>query len=242
MAEQAPRHPSRFGVLYVVATPLGNLEDFSPRAVRVLREVDLVLAEDTRTFGKLAQRFGIQSKVWSYHEQNERVQAEKVAQCIADGQSVALTSDAGTPTISDPGFRLVAACRAQGLPVVTVPGPCALIAALSISGLPTDRFRFEGFLPVKEGKRREALAQALEETCPTIFYESPHRIVKTLSAIAEMAHDREVFVARELTKLHEEALKATAGALAEDYRNRSSIKGEFVLIISGAPKRARCAS
>jgi 16S rRNA (cytidine1402-2'-O)-methyltransferase len=222
------------GVLYVVATPIGNLEDLSARAVAVLQGADLVLAEDTRKFAVLAQRFAIHAPCRSYHDHNERTRSVEVLELLKDGRVVALTTEAGTPTISDPGYRLIHACHEQGLGVRTVPGPCAAIAALSISGFPTHSFCFQGFLPQKPGKKTAAIKEAVERNITTVFYESPYRILKTLDLIASLYPQLSVFIGRELTKVHEETLLGPAGEVAKTLRLRKSIKGEIVLIV-GSP-------
>ena len=219
------------GTLYIVATPLGNLGDFSTRGIECLKEVNLILCEDTRKFSRLAQRFGIENKKRSYYEENEHKRKEEVLELLKRGQNIALVSDAGTPTVSDPGYRLVRACQENNISVSTVPGPCAAIAALSISGLASDSFTFYGFLPVKSGKKRTVLEEALLSARTSIFYESPHRIVKTSVLLSELAPQREVFLARELTKMHEETFFMTAENLVTALEH-STIKGEFVLLIS----------
>jgi len=201
------------GTLYLVATPIGNLEDMTFRALRILREVDLVAAEDTRHSRKLFSHFGIATPLTSYFEHNEAQKGERLLDQLRAGKSVALISDAGTPAISDPGFLLVRRCRDEGIPVLAVPGPSAAVAALAVSGLPTERFAFEGFLPARSKARREALQQLWAEPRTTIFYEAPHRLLATLRDICEeMGAEREVAVARELTKLHEELFRGTAAA------------------------------
>ena len=217
--------------LYVVATPIGNLGDLAPRALDILRSVSFVLAEDTRVFSKLAASFGFSASCRSFHEHNEQRLVPEIVRALQTGQSAALTTDAGTPLISDPGYRLVNACRAAELPVSTVPGPCAAIAALSISGFETDRFVFSGFLPQRDGKRYRALQTILESGDTTVVYESPHRIAKTLAAIADIEPSRQIFLARELTKLHEETLSGTAAQLRQLVDSRAGLKGEIVLVI-----------
>lgn len=231
------RRPVAPGHLYVVATPLGNLGDLSARAQQVLAAVDAVCAEDTRTSGSLLAHFGIQRPLVAVHEHNESGVRERLVARLQAGESLALVSDAGTPLISDPGFVLVRAARDAGLPVVTVPGPCAAIAALSIAGLPSDRFVFEGFLPPKAGPRRQRLEALAGETRTLIFYESSHRIADTVADLAAMLGDaREVCIARELTKLHEESRRAPARELlAWLSENPHREKGEFVLVVAGAP-------
>lgn len=226
---------SNRGKLYVVATPIGNLEDLAPRARRVLGEAALIAAEDTRHSGRLLAALGIRTPMRSLHEHNE---AQMVADLIARleaGQDVALISDAGTPLISDPGFLLVRACQDAGITVVPIPGPSALIAALSVSGLPPDRFRFEGFLPRNAGRRREALLALRDESATLIFYESPHRLLQALEDLVTVfGPDRPAVLARELTKLHETLIRAPLGELhrrvMEDPDQRL---GEVVLLVNG---------
>jgi 16S rRNA (cytidine1402-2'-O)-methyltransferase len=234
------RSPVLPGHLYVVATPLGNLGDLSPRAQQVLAAVDAVCAEDTRTSGSLLSHFGIQRPLIAVHEHNETGICERLVARLQAGDSLALVSDAGTPLISDPGFVLVRAARAANLPVIAVPGPCAAIAALSIAGLPSDRFVFEGFLPARSGARRQRLEALAREPNTLIFYESSHRIAETVDDIAAVfGAQREICIARELTKLHEESHRAPAAALAGWLReNPHRGKGEFVLVVSGAPEAA----
>lgn len=223
------------GHLYVVATPIGNLEDLSPRARRILDEVDLVAAEDTRHSGRLLQHLGIHTRMLSLHQHNESAQTRELLEQLQRGQNIALISDAGTPLLSDPGFELVRAARAAGLPVYAVPGPSALVAALSVAGLPADRFVFEGFLPAKSVARRKVLVSFLHEARTMVCYESSHRIKESIEdVIAALGAERRVAVARELTKIHEELASGTAleirDWLAAD-PNHSL--GEFVLLIAG---------
>ncbi|TPW17772.1 MAG: 16S rRNA (cytidine1402-2'-O)-methyltransferase [Halothiobacillaceae bacterium] len=225
------------GVLYVVATPIGHLKDLSLRAIEVLSAVDLIAAEDTRHSRTLLSHYGIKTRAISLHDHNESAVVPKMVQELHAGRSVALISDAGTPLISDPGFALVRAVAAEGLQVVTVPGACALIAALSIAGLPTDRFVFEGFLAAKSGERRAALQQLAAERRTLIFYESCHRITTTLTDMAAVwGGARQIVVARELTKLYEEVIRGSlddvVARIAAEERFR---KGEYVLVVAGAP-------
>jgi 16S rRNA (cytidine1402-2'-O)-methyltransferase len=231
---------NRSGVLYVVATPIGNLGDLSPRAVRVLGEVDLIAAEDTRHTGHLLAHFGISTPMVSVHEHNELEVLDRLLERLHRGESIALVSDAGTPLISDPGFPLVRAAHAAGLRVSPVPGPCALVCALSGSGLPTDRFVFEGFLPRTTDRRRARLAELADEPRTLVFYESRHRASVTLGDLARvLGEDRPALLARELTKLHESLISDTLGALrhlvAHDADQR---RGEMVLVVAGRARRA----
>jgi 16S rRNA (cytidine1402-2'-O)-methyltransferase len=227
------------GTLHVVATPLGNLEDITLRAIRVLREVSLIACEDTRRTAVLLRAHGITTAVTSYFEHNERWKGERILAALRAGRDVALVSDAGTPAVSDPGYRLVRDARAQGIPVVPVPGPSAAVAALSVSGLPTDRFLFVGFLPAKSAARRKALEDlaAVRETL--VFYESPVRVVASLTDMAEVLGNREAFLCREATKLHEEYTRGSLTELRESLAARSSVKGEFVIVVSGASDSPR---
>lgn len=224
------------GVLYVVATPLGNLDDITRRAVAVLAGADVIAAEDTRHTGRLLAHLGIDTPMLALHEHNERAAAERLLERLRVGEAVALVSDAGTPLISDPGFVLVRACRRAGVAVTPVPGPSALIAALSVAGLPTDRFRFEGFLPRKRQARRSRLADLAGETATLVFYESSHRVLEALDdLVAELGPQRQACIARELTKLHETLLAGELGELGERVRgDPNQRKGEFVLLLAGA--------
>ena len=222
------------GTLYLVATPIGNLEDITLRALRILKEVDLIACEDTRHSRKLLNHYGITTALTAYHQHNEEPKAEKLVAKLQDGKSIALISDAGTPGISAPGSRIVVACRNAGLTVVAVPGPSAVISALAISGLPTDAFAFAGFLPAKSTPRREALARLRVESRTTLFYEAPHRLAETLAEIVtELGGERMVAVARELTKMHEELVRGTATEVQQHFAARE-IKGEIVLLIAPA--------
>lgn len=218
--------------LYIVPTPIGNLDDITLRAVKVLSGVDLVLAEDTRTTSFLLKHLGLDKRVISHHKFNEHATVELVASRIEAGEDVALVSDAGTPGISDPGFLLVRTCVARGVDVETLPGATALIPALVQSGLPMDRFCFEGFLPHKKG-RAKRLAELAEETRTVILYESPYRVRKTLGQLAEvMGPDREASVSRELTKKFEETVRGTLGEIAAHFETKEP-KGEFVIVVAG---------
>ena len=227
------------GTLYLVATPIGNLEDITLRAVRILKEVDLVAAEDTRHSRKLLVHYGISTPLTSYFEHNEALKGERLIGDLRSGRSVALISDAGTPAISDPGYLLVRRCREEGIPVTAVPGPCALVAALTASGLPTDRFAFEGFLPAKSAARREALRALHAERRTVLFYEAPHRLLATLKdLVAELGEKREVAVARELTKMHEEFFRGAAAEAAE-YFAKERVRGEVVLLVAPGKEEAK---
>ncbi|MGB7756933.1 MAG: 16S rRNA (cytidine(1402)-2'-O)-methyltransferase [Salinisphaera sp.] len=234
--------PSPAATLSIVATPIGNLDDLSPRARDVLAVADVIAAEDTRHSRRLTSHLGIATPLISLHEHNEGARIEQILERLAAGERVALISDAGTPLISDPGYALVAAVRAAGHAVVAVPGPCAAIAALSVAGLPTDRFVFEGFLPSKPGARRARLDALLDEPRTLVCYESSHRIAATAADLAERFGERRMVLARELTKLHEQSVALAAAELpawlaADDNRRR----GEFVLVVAGAPERERSA-
>jgi 16S rRNA (cytidine1402-2'-O)-methyltransferase len=223
-------------ILYVVSTPIGNLQDLTPRAIETLNRVDLIAAEDTRHSGRLMQHFAISTPMIALHDHNERQRAQSLVQKLSEGQSIALISDAGTPLISDPGYHLVSAVREAGYQVVPVVGPCALIAGLSVSGLATDRFSFYGFLPAKGSGRRQQLQQLERITHTQVFYESPHRIVATVDDIVSvMGADRRLVLARELTKTFETVYGAKASEvqawLAADHNQQ---KGEFVVLLEGA--------
>lgn len=218
--------------LYLVATPIGNLEDITLRALRLLKEVDLIACEDTRQTQKLLNHYAITTRTTSYHEHNEATKSVELVQQMKEGASVALVTDAGMPGISDPGYRLITLAIQHGVPVVPVPGASAFLAALVASGLPTDSFRFSGFLPVKRGERRTALEAIKNSPRPQVFYEAPHRIVETLTDVVEVLGEaRHVVVAREVTKLHEEFLRGRAGEVLETLKARESVKGEITLLI-----------
>jgi 16S rRNA (cytidine1402-2'-O)-methyltransferase len=219
------------GTLYIVATPIGNLEDITFRALRVLREVDWIACEDTRQTRKLLDHFSIAKPMVSYHEHNESGRATELVGKLARGGSGALVSDAGTPLISDPGYRLVQAAIAARVPVVPIPGVSAAVSALSAAGLPTDAFRFCGFLPPKSSQRRKTLELWKPETATLIFYETPHRILEALEDVAAVMGARPIVIARELTKLHEEFLRGTAAELHVELAARPSVKGEITLLI-----------
>ena len=225
------------GVLYLVATPLGNLEDITLRALRILREVDLVACEDTRRTGRLLKHFEIDKPLQSCRDQNEARRARELADRAAKGESIALVSDAGTPTIADPGYRVVKAAIEADVRVVPIPGPNAALVALAASGLPTDRFQFHGFLPSRQARRRAVLGSLVRATATAVYYEAPHRILAALADIDDLLGDRELVVARELTKLHEEFLRGTASSILERLRTRATIRGEFVLLVAPSVKR-----
>lgn len=219
------------GTLYVVATPIGNLEDITARALRVLREVAVIAAEDTRHSRKLLNHFGIATQLLSCHEHNERQRQDELVARLRGGESVALISDAGTPAIADPGYRLVRACHEAGVAVMPIPGPSAVIAALSAAGEPTDRFVFEGFLPAKSAARSAALEKLRDEPRTIVCYEAPHRLLATFAAIAAVwGAERPLVVARELTKLHEELYRGTV-AEAQAHFGAQRVRGELVLIL-----------
>jgi len=229
------------GTLYVVATPIGNLEDMTPRAIRILSEVDLIAAEDTRHSGKLLKHFGIEAKTEALHEHNERSQVPRLIDILQAGKSIAFITDAGTPLVSDPGFHLVRSARQAGLTVIPVPGACAAIAALSAAGLPSDRFVFEGFPPAKSAARRAVFEKLREEARTLIFYESPHRILESLKEMTEIfGPGREAVLARELTKQFETVRSGTLTELSE-WVNRDPHQqlGEFVILIHGVPRAER---
>jgi len=219
--------------LYLVATPIGNLEDITLRALRVLKEVDLIACEDTRQTQKLLSHYGIQTRTVSYHEHNEMTKAAELIVDLESGAKIALVTDAGMPGISDPGFRLIALAIRHHVPVVPIPGASAFLAALVASGLPTDSFRFSGFLPAKSGQRRKLLESVRESPRTQVFYEAPHRLLETLADVAEiLGANRHVVVAREVTKLHEEFLRGRAGEILEQLRSRGEVKGEITLLIA----------
>lgn len=221
------------GALYVVGTPIGNLGDFSPRAVETLEQVDFIAAEDTRVTLKLLNHFGIKKPLISYFEHNKLEHGPVIVARLKEGQTCALVSDAGMPAVSDPGETLVAACAAEGLPVYVVPGPTAAVSALAVSGLPTGRFTFEGFLSVNKRSRKEHLDAVEQEERTMIFYEAPHKLRKTLSDFSKVfGPDRRIALCRELTKVHEEVWRTTLGEAAAHYREQEP-RGEFVLVIAG---------
>lgn len=224
------------GVLYIVATPIGNLEDITLRAIRVLKEADLIAAEDTRHTRKLLSKYDIHTTLTSYHDHNKEEKAPVLVSRMLEGRSVALVSDAGTPGISDPGYFLINLAADQQLPVVPIPGPTAAIAALSISGLPTNSFVFEGFLPSKQAARRRRLEELKDEKRTLVFYEAPHRIINTVDDMAAVFGDRKAVVTRELTKIHEEAIRGPLSKVLERL-NSGPTKGEFTIVVHGAVDR-----
>lgn len=222
------------GTLYLVGTPIGNLNDFSPRAVETLKLVDFIAAEDTRVTLKLCNHFGIHKPLLSYYEHNRVESAAVILPRLLAGESCALVSDAGMPAISDPGEDLVRLCAEQGVTVAAVPGPSAVVTALAMSGLPTQRFTFEGFLSTSNKSRREHLDSLKNEHRTLVLYEAPHKLAETLSDLLEALGDRDVALCRELTKLHEEIIRTTLARAVERYQNERP-RGEFVLVIRGAP-------
>ena len=225
--------------LYVVPTPVGNLDDMTFRAIAVLKEADLILAEDTRTTGKLTAHFGIETPKQSFHMHNEHKVVQRYIGQLQGGASIALVSDAGTPGISDPGFLLIRAAAEAGIEIITLPGATAFVPALVSSGLPCDTFYFEGFLPPKKG-RQSKLLQIAESTSTVILYESPHKIIKTLGQIVEFCgSDRPVALSREISKKFEETLRGAVGEVLAQVEQRGGVKGEIVLIIGGKTKQER---
>lgn len=222
--------------LYIVATPIGNLGDISERAVETLKQVDLIAAEDTRHSNTLLQRFGINTKVCAYHEHNEEKVTQQLIQQILDGQSIALISDAGTPLINDPGYKLVVAAHDNNIPVVPIPGPSAIITALSASGLPTNKFIFEGYLPAKSEARKTRLNELRNESRTLVFYEAPHRIIESVKIIQEIfGAERRATIARELTKQFEQIVRDKLSTINEKLESEEiKHKGEFVVIVEGA--------
>ncbi len=220
------------GTLYLCATPIGNLEDMTFRCVRILKEVDLIAAEDTRNSIRLLNHFEIKTPMTSYHEYNKIEKGRKLVEKLRDGTDIALITDAGTPGISDPGEELVRMCREEGIPVTAVPGAAACVTALTISGLPTRRFAFEAFLPTEKKERQQILEELKQETRTIVLYEAPHRLVKTLRLLLETLGDRQVRVCRELTKKHETVYENTLSG-AVSYYEEQEPKGECVLVIAG---------
>ncbi len=223
------------GKLMVVGTPIGNLQDFSPRGISTLNECDFIAAEDTRVTLKILNHFNIKKPMMSYYEHNRRERGEQIVERIFGGESCALVTDAGMPAVSDPGEDLVKLCHENGIKVESVPGPCAFVTALAISGMPAGRFTFEGFLSVNKLSRKEHIESIINEQRTMIFYEAPHKLASTLHDLAQALGDREIAIVRELTKIHEEVIRTTLCAAAGKYAD-GNIKGEIVLIIAGAPK------
>jgi 16S rRNA (cytidine1402-2'-O)-methyltransferase len=219
------------GTLYIVSTPIGNLEDITLRALRVLREADLIACEDTRQSRKLLDHYSISKPTVSYHDHNEAERTGELIGKLEGGANIALVSDAGTPLISDPGYRLVSAAAEAGIAVVPIPGPSATVAALAASGLPTDSFRFCGFLPPKSTQRRKLIEELKSETATLIFYDAPHRVLDSLDDIAALMGRRPVVVARELTKIHEEFLRGTAAEVHARLADRPVVRGEITILI-----------
>ncbi len=226
------------GCLYVVSTPIGNLEDITYRAVRILKEADWIACEDTRTTKRLLDHYGIQTRTLSYHEHNEANRTEDLIARLLGGEKGALVSDAGTPLLSDPGYRVVHAAVEAVIRIEAIPGPSALLAGLVVSGLPTDQFHFAGFLPAKQGQRSRLLESLADESATLVFYEAPHRILEALEDIAGAFGERRIVVARELTKLHEEVLRGTASEIRNTLATRDMIRGEFVLMVAKASEPA----
>jgi 16S rRNA (cytidine1402-2'-O)-methyltransferase len=222
------------GTLYIVATPIGNLEDITLRALRVLKQAGLIACEDTRQTRKLLEHYSITTPAVSYHEHNEAERTSELIEKLTGGIDIALVSDAGTPLISDPGYRIVAAAVAAGVPVVPIPGASAILGALAAAGLPTDSFRFGGFLPAKSTQRRKILEDLRQESATLAFYEAPHRILEALEDVTATLGARQVVVARELTKMHEEFLRGTAEEVRAVLSARPSVKGEITLLIAKA--------
>lgn len=229
-----PGESAGSGTIYLVPTPIGNIEDITVRALRVLGEVELVACEDTRRTGKLLERLQIKKPLLSYHEHNESRRAQQLVERARAGDSIAVVTDAGTPGIADPGYRVVQAAIASGVSIVALPGPNAAIAALSVAGLPTHEFTFKGFLPRGRERRRKALGLLRSTVRTTVFYETPHRISQALEDIRDLLGDRQVVAVRELTKAFEEVLRGTAASLLERLHSREGIRGEFVLLIGPA--------
>ena len=226
------------GVLYIVATPIGNLEDISLRALRILKEVDRIAAEDTRHTRILLSHYDIRTPLTSYHEHNEKTQAQRLVERLQRGENIALVSDAGTPAISDPGFRLVVEALRADVRIIPLPGPSALATVLSASGLPTDRFAFEGFLPAKRQERDARLHALRSESRTLVFYEAPHRVKESLMTMRRIFGDREIVVAREVSKVHEEFLRGSIEQVLAQLAERE-VKGELTIVVHGAGREAR---
>src|SRR5256714_1439479 len=229
-----PQCRSMAGTLYIVSTPIGNLEDITHRALRILREVDLIACEDTRHTRKLLNHFAIDAGTISYHEHNERERADELCAMLAAGKDIAIVSDAGTPVVSDPGFRVVNLAIEKGFRIVPIPGATAFVAALSASGLPSDQFLFAGFLPPRASARRARLEDLRTIQATLIFYEAPHRIATALRDAVDILGNRQAVEARELTKLHEEFIRGTLNELAQKFSGQNKTRGEIVVMIAGA--------
>lgn len=238
--QSSPQPQSRPGCLWIVATPIGNLSDFAPRAVQTLKDAERVLCEDTRTSAVLLRHFGIERPLQALHEHNERQLVDTLIARLAAGAQIALISDAGTPLVSDPGYALVRAARQAAFEVRAIPGPCALIAAISVSGLPSDRFVFEGFLPAQAKARRDHLQTVAGESRTLVFYEAPHRLREFLDdAVSAFGADREASISRELSKRFESLYRDPLGALAQRAaQDADLVRGELVIVIAGAPASA----
>jgi len=226
------------GVLYIVATPIGNLEDITLRALRILKEVDLIAAEDTRHTKKLLTHYGIASRLTAYHEHNEKTKAQSLVEQLKQGKRMALVCDAGTPAISDPGYRLVREAISAGVKVVPIPGPSALTAVLSVSGLPTDRVVFEGFLPAKKAERKRRLESLRDESRTIVFYEAPHRLKDCLQDLLQILGDREIVLAREVSKIYEEFLRGRLSDVKNEAEGRK-VLGEVALVVRGSEPRPK---
>jgi len=218
------------GKLYLVSTPIGNLGDFSARGIETLKESDIILAEDTRNTGKLLSRYQVPTRMMSFHDHSEKSKTPIVIDMLLQGKSVALVSDAGTPLVSDPGYSLVNAAIENKIDIVPIPGASAVLAALSVSGFPTDKFGFEGYAPRTEGKLRKFIEEIAESSRTTVFFETPHRIMKSLKIMKEIMGERRIMVGRELTKLHEEKIRGTVDFVYDSLENRS-VKGEIVIVV-----------
>ena len=234
-ADEKPTSPLAPG-LYIVATPIGNLEDITLRALRVLKEADLIACEDTRHTQKLLNHYGITTRTISYHEHNEASRAEELVRELEKSVRIALVTDAGMPGISDPGYRVVAKAVEHGIPVVPVPGASAFVAALAASGLPTDSFEFHGFLPPKSGQRRQVLESIKNSQQTQVFYEAPHRVKDAVEDVVEiLGANRQVVIAREVTKIHEEFVRGKAAEVLETLNSHPQVKGEITLLIGKSP-------
>jgi 16S rRNA (cytidine1402-2'-O)-methyltransferase len=234
--KKSPVTQKTYGTLYICATPIGNMEDITVRVIKTLKSVDLVAAEDTRQALKICNRYNIRSPLTSYHEHNEKRKGQLLLEKLKAGKSIALVSNAGTPGLSDPGYRLIKACIEQEIPVEILPGPNAAVAALVVSGLPTDRFVFEGFLPRGKGERRKALARLASENRTMIIYESPHRILSLLEELEVLFKGRRLALARELTKKFEEVIRGTPEEILSQLKNEAP-RGELVMVIEGSSER-----